>query len=97
MGTPKLRPATPVAAMAMPPKLMVIRPAQTIRSLGAMLRAALYQGRRPERTAAYQVVRQNLETWLAQRRVGVVQALAGCGESCVLHVLFGGCCAISAC
>ena len=33
-------------------------------------RAAVYQRRRPERSAAYQVVRQNLETWLAQRRAG---------------------------
>ena len=33
-------------------------------------RAAVYQRRRPERTTAHQVVRQNLETWLAQRRVG---------------------------
>ena len=40
-----------------------------LRSCGAK-RAAVYQRRRPERTAAYQVVRQNLETWLAQRRVG---------------------------
>ena len=53
-------------------------------------RAAVYQRRRPERTAAYQVVRQNLETWLAQRRVGVVQALAGCGEGCGLPRLFNG-------
>ena len=30
----------------------------------------VYQRRRPERTAAYQVVRQNLETWLARRRAG---------------------------
>ena len=67
-----------------------------VRSCGAK-RAAVYQRRRPERTAAYQVVRQNLETWLAQRRVGVVQAVAGCREGCGLHVLFGGCCAISAC
>ena len=37
-------------------------------------RAAVYQSRRPERTAAYEVVRQNLETWLAQRRVGWIQA-----------------------
>ena len=29
-------------------------------------RAAIYVRRRPERSAAYQVVRQNLETWLAQ-------------------------------
>ena len=77
VGTPKLRPATPVAAMAMPPKLMVIRPAQTIRSLGAMLRAALYQGRRPERTAAYQVVRQNLGTWLARWSAVGLDAGAG--------------------
>ena len=35
-----------------------------VRSCGAK-RAAVYQRRRPERTAAYQVVRQNLETWLA--------------------------------
>ncbi len=33
-------------------------------------RAALYVRRRPERSAAYQVVRENLETWLAQRRAG---------------------------
>ncbi len=31
-------------------------------------RAAVYGRRRPERSAAYQVVRQNFETWLAQRR-----------------------------
>ena len=40
-----------------------------VRSCGVK-RAAVCQLRRPERTAAYQVVRQNLETWLAQRRVG---------------------------
>ncbi len=32
-------------------------------------RAAVYVLRRPERSAAYQVVRDNLEMWLAQRRV----------------------------
>ena len=30
-------------------------------------RAAVYQCRRPEWSAAYQVVRENLEMWLAQR------------------------------
>ena len=30
-------------------------------------RAAVYQRRRPERSAAYLVVRENLEMWLAQR------------------------------
>ena len=40
-----------------------------VRSCGVM-RATVYQRRRLERTAAYQVVRQNLETGLAQRRVG---------------------------
>ena len=39
-----------------------------------MKRAAVYQCRRPERSAAYQVVRQNLETWLAQRRAGRLAA-----------------------
>ena len=39
-----------------------------------MKRAAVYQRRRPERSAAYQVVRQNLETWLAQRRAGTLAA-----------------------
>ena len=67
-----------------------------LRSCGAK-RAAVYQRRRPEQTAAYQVVRQNLETWLAQRRVGVVQALAGCGAGCGLPRLFNGNCAIPAC
>ncbi len=33
-------------------------------------RAAVYVRRRPERSAAYQVVRENSETWLAQRRAG---------------------------
>ena len=33
-------------------------------------RAAVYVRRRPERSAAYQVVRENLETWLAHRRAG---------------------------
>ena len=40
-----------------------------VRSCGVK-RAAVYQRQRPERTAGYHVVRQNLETWLAQRRVG---------------------------
>ena len=31
-------------------------------------RASAYVRRRAERSAAYQVVRENLETWLAQRR-----------------------------
>ena len=35
-----------------------------------MKRAAVYVRRRPERSAAYQVVRENLERWLAQRRAG---------------------------
>ncbi len=39
-----------------------------------MKRAAVYQRRRPERSAAYLVVRQNLETWLAQRRAGRLAA-----------------------
>ena len=47
-----------------------------VRSCGAK-RAPVYQRRRPERTAAYEVVRQNLETWLAP---------AGCGEGCGLPV-----------
>ena len=33
-------------------------------------KAAVYIRRRPDRSAAYQVVRGNLETWLAQRRAG---------------------------
>ncbi len=33
-------------------------------------RAEVYQGWRPERSAAYQVVRQNLDTWVAQRSAG---------------------------
>ena len=37
-------------------------------------RAGVYQRRRPERSVAYQVVRQNLETWLARRRVGGLDA-----------------------
>ena len=28
----------------------------------------MYERRRPERSVAYQVVQQNLETWLARRR-----------------------------
>ena len=40
-----------------------------VRSCGVQ-RAAMYQRQRPERSAGYQVVRQNLETWLAHRRVG---------------------------
>ena len=39
-----------------------------------MKRAAVYQRRRPERSAAYQVVRQNLETWLALRSAGGLDA-----------------------
>ncbi len=41
-------------------------------------RAAVYVRRRPERSAAYQVVRENLETWLAQRRAGRRVAGANC-------------------
>ncbi len=37
----------------------------------------LYQRRRPERSVAYQVVQQNLETWLALRRAGGLDAGAG--------------------
>ena len=37
-------------------------------------RAAVYKRRRPEWTAAYQVVRQNMETWLAPRRAGGLDA-----------------------
>ena len=33
-------------------------------------RAAVYVRRRPDRSVAYLVVRENLETWLAQRRAG---------------------------
>jgi hypothetical protein len=42
-------------------------------SLGSnckLKRAAVYVRRRPERSAAYQVVRENLETGLAERRAG---------------------------
>ncbi len=39
----------------------------------------VYQRRRPERSVAYQVVQQNLETWLARggARIGVDQAQLG--------------------
>ena len=40
----------------------------------AVQRAAVYQRRRPERSVAYQVVQQNLETWLARRRAGGLDA-----------------------
>ena len=36
--------------------------------------AVVYQPRRPERSVAYQVVQQNLETWLARRRAGGLDA-----------------------
>ena len=52
-----------------------------VRSWGVK-RATVYQRRRPVRTEAYQVVRQNLETWLAQWRVGApdwVHRRAGAG------------------
>ena len=39
-------------------------------------RAAVCVRRRPERSAAYQVVRRNLEMWLAQRRAGRLVACA---------------------
>ena len=48
--------------------------------------AAVYHCGRPERTAAYEMVRQNLETWLAGACVGVVQVPAACGECCGLPV-----------
>jgi len=34
----------------------------------------VYQRRRPERSVAYQVVQQNLETWLARRSAGGLDA-----------------------
>ena len=37
-------------------------------------RAVVNQRRRPERSVAYQVVQQNLETWLARRRAGGLDA-----------------------
>ncbi len=36
--------------------------------------AAVYQRRRPARSVAYQVAQQNLETWLARRRAGGLDA-----------------------
>ena len=36
--------------------------------------AVVYQRRRPERSDAYQVVQQNLETWLVRRRAGGLDA-----------------------
>ena len=47
-----------------------------IRAAGscAVQRAAVYQRRRPERSVAYQVVQQNLETWLARRLAGGLDA-----------------------
>ena len=47
-----------------------------VRSCGVQ-RAALWQCRLPEQTAAYQIVRQNLETWLTKRRAGGCGAGAG--------------------
>ncbi len=41
-------------------------------------RAAVYVRRRPERSAAYQVVREKLETWLAQRRADRLVAGTNC-------------------
>ena len=46
--------------------------------------AAVYKRRRPERTAAYHGVRQNLETWLARRCAGALDLrsdLSGCPVS----------------
>jgi len=47
-----------------------------IRAAGSFLvqQAVLYQRRQPERSVAYQVVPQNLETWLARRRAGGLDA-----------------------
>ena len=42
-----------------------------------MPRAAVYQRRRLERSVAYQVVQQSLETWLARRSAGWLDAGAG--------------------
>ncbi len=56
-----------------------------------MKRAAVNVHRRPERSAAYQVVRENLETWLAQRRAG--RLVAGANWyliSAVLALIFYG-------
>ena len=39
----------------------------------------LYQRRRPERSVGYQVVQQNLETWLALRSRGLVWIGSWCG------------------
>ena len=58
-------------------------------------KAAVYIRRRPDRSAAYQVVRGNLETWLAQRRAGrlvaganwVVDPVPGYVESDLRKVL----------
>ena len=47
-----------------------------IRAAGScqVQQAVVYQRRRPERSVAYQVVQQNLETWLARRRAGRLDA-----------------------
>ena len=43
-------------------------------SSSEMQQAVVYQRRRPERSVAYQVVQLNLETWLARRCVGGLDA-----------------------
>ncbi len=47
-----------------------------IRAAGScqVQQAVVYQRRRPERSVAYQVVQQNLETWLARQRAGRLDA-----------------------
>ena len=50
---------------------------ETVHSNCKLKRAAVYVRRRSERSAAYQVVRENLETWLAQRRAGRRSPAAG--------------------
>ena len=62
-------------------------------------RTAVYQRRPPERSVAYQVVQQSLETWSARRRVdwcglgtGIVRRVVWCANSglwavCIFRLL----------
>ena len=66
-----------VLACALMVSVATVMPKKRAAGSCRVQRAVVYQRRRPERSEAYQVVQQNLETWLARRSAGGLDAGAG--------------------
>ena len=71
------RAAVGVSARALITSVATVMPGKRAAGSCRVQQAVVYQRRRPERSVAYQVVQQSLETWLARRRAGWMQAQIG--------------------